>query len=146
MYAFSFIVISCFGAFILFKLWRRPYPRASKSLNVWFGPLPAHGENQIRYNLRDALYALAWSTGLFLPVLLLAKWGVEVDRRSETPVSLQVIFAILVLLSYLMFFNFASCLLKAFFLSLFARRRVFNETLGKFVTERNYRPVKAKVG
>jgi len=145
MYAFSFVVISCFGAFILFKLWRRPYPRESKSLNVWFGPLPAHGENQIRYFLRDALYALAWFTGLFLPALLLAKWGVHFDHRSDTPVSLQVIFAILVLISCLMFFNFASCLLKAFFLSLFARRRVFNESLGKFVTERIYRRVKVKV-
>ena len=139
MYAFSFFVVSCFAAFVLFKLWHRPYPRASNSLNVWFGPLPTHGENQIRYNLRDALYALSWSIGLFLPVLLLAKRGVQVGFGSETTVTLQVIFAILVGLAYLMAFNLASCLLKAIFLSLFRRRRVFNETLGKFVTERSYR-------
>ena len=139
MYAFFFIVISCLAAFILFKLWRRPYPPASKSLNVWFGPLPAHGENQIRYNLRDALYALAWSTGLFLPVLLFAKWGVRAGFGSESPVTLQVVFAVLIGLAYLMAFNFAACLVKVFLLSLFRRRQVFNKTLGKFVTERSYR-------
>jgi len=108
-------------------------------LNVWFGPLPIHGENQIRYNLRDALYALAWSVGLFLPVLLLAKWGVWVGYRSETPVTIQVIFAILAGLAYLMAFNLAACLMKAIRLTLFRRRQIFNETQGKFVTKRNYR-------
>lgn len=108
-------------------------------MNVWFGPLPIHGENQSRYYLKDALYALAWFAGVFLPMLLLVKWDVRIDYRSDTPVSLQVIFAILLGLSYLMFFNFAMCLLKAFFVSLFARHRVFNETLGKFVTQRYYR-------
>jgi len=93
----------------------------------------------VRYYLRDALYALAWFVGLVLPILLLIKLGVEVDRRSDTPVSLQVIFLILVGLSYLMFFNIAACLLKAFFMSLFRPRRVFNLSLGKFVTERSYR-------
>lgn len=146
MYAVSFIIVSCFAAVILFKLWRRPYPRASKSLNVWFGPLPKHGESQIRYYLRDALYALAWTTGLFLPALLFARWGVRVGYGSESPVTLQVIFALLIGLGYLMFFNLASCLVKAFFLLFFGRNRVFNESLGKFVTERNYRRVKAKVG
>ncbi len=139
MYAFFFFVVSCFAAVILIRLWRRPYPRASKSLNVWFGPLPKHGENQIRYSLRDALYALAWSAGLFLPVVLLVKWGVRVGFESETPVTLQVIFAILLGLAYLMAFNLAACLIKAFFWSLFGHQRAFNETLGKFVTERNYR-------
>jgi hypothetical protein len=38
-----------------------------------------------------------------------------------------------------MAFNLAACLMKAFFWSLFGRQRAFNETLGKFVTERNYR-------
>ena len=139
MYAFLFIVIGCFGAFILIKLWRRPYPRAPNSLNIWFGPLPTHGENQVRYYLRDALYALAWFVGLVLPILLLIKLGVEIDRRSDTPVSIQVIFVILAGLSYLMFFNIAACLLKAFFMALFRPRRVFKQSLGKFVTERNYR-------
>ena len=139
MYAFSFILISCIAGFVLYKLWRRPYPRTSKSLNVWFGPLPTHGENQIRYNLRDALYALAWSVGLFLPVLLLAKWGVWVGYRSETPVTIQVIFAILAGLAYLMAFNLAACLMKAILLTLFRRRQIFNETLGKFAAERSYR-------
>ncbi len=138
MYAFLFIVVSCFGAFILFKLWVRPYPRAPKSLNIWFGPLPAHGENQVRFYLRDALYGLAWFIGLVWPVLLLIKLGVEVDRRSDTPASLQVVLVILISLSYLMFFSLASCLLKAFFTALFRPRRVFNESLGKFVTERSY--------
>ncbi len=139
IYPLFFFVVSCFVAVILIRLWRRPYPRTSKSLNVWFGPLPAHGENQIRYYLRDALYALAWAIGLFLPVLLLAKWGVQVGRHSDTAASLQVIFVILLGLAYLMAFNIAACLLKAFLSSLFRRRQVFNENLGKFVTERSYR-------
>ena len=139
MYAFSFFAVSCIAAYILFRLWRRPYPRESKSLNIWFGPLPTHGEDQVRYYLKDALYALAWFTGLFLPMLLLVKRGVRVGFGSETPVTLQVVFAILLGLAYLMSFNFASCLLKAFFVFLFRRRRVFNEALGKFITERNYR-------
>lgn len=104
-------------------------------MNIWFGPLPIHGESQTRYYLKDALYALAWFTGVFLPLLLLARWGVRIDYRSDTPVSLQVIFAILLGLSYLMLFNFASCLLKALFVWLFARRRVFDEVPGKFVRE-----------
>ena len=116
MYALIFFGFSCFLAVILVRLWCRPYPREAKSLNVWFGPLPRHGENQIRYNLRDALYALAWSVGLFLPVLLLAKLGMQIGFGSESPVILQVIFIILALLAYLMAFNLAACLLKAFFL------------------------------
>jgi hypothetical protein len=139
MYALLFFVVSCCAAYIMFRLWRRPYPRESKSLNIWFGPIPAHGEDQVRYYLKDALYALAWCTGLFLPVLLLARWGVRAGFGSESPVTLQVVFAILLALAYLMSFNFASCLIKAFFVFLFRRRRVFNESLGKFVTERNYR-------
>ncbi len=139
MYAISFIAVSCFGAFILSNLWRRPYPRPSKSLNVWFGPLPTHGENQIRYFLRDALYALAWTVGLFLPVLLLVIWGVQFGRSSASPIYLQAILVTLVLLGYLMAFNFTTRLLLAFILSLFRSRRIFNETLGRFVTERSYR-------
>ncbi len=139
MYALSFIFVSCVAAFILFKFYGRPYPRASKSFNVWFGPLPTHGENQVRYFLRDAMYALAWTAAFFLPVLLLAKMGVQVGYGSEAPMTLQVILAILIGLTYLMFVSLAVCLLKAFFLSLFWRRRTFNETLGKFVTERSYR-------
>ena len=98
-----------------------------------------HGENQVRYYLKDALYALAWSASLFLPVLLISKWGVRLGFGSEAPVTLQVIFAILLGLAYLMAFNCAACLMKAFFGSLFGRHRAFNETLGKFVTKRNYR-------
>lgn len=139
MYAFFFVVISCVAAFILIKLWRRPYPRAEKSLNVWFGPRPAPGENQIRYHLRDSLYALAWFIGVVLPVLLSTNLGLEVGRHSDTPASLQVAVIIFLGLSYLMFFNVVICLLKAFFLWLFRPRRVFNETQGKFVTERSYR-------
>ena len=139
IYSLFFFVVSCFAAVILVRLWRRPYPRASKSLNVWFGPLPEHGENQVRYHLRDALYALAWFIGVVLPVLLFAKLGVEFGRHSDTPASLQVALLIFLGLSYLMFFNVAICLIKAFFLTIFRTRQVFNENLGKFVTERNYR-------
>ena len=129
----SIYVMLGLAVLVVYVRWRKPYVRPASSLNIWFGPLPRHGENQTRYYLKDAMYALACLVVLVLPLLLLSQWDLKIDIRTGESANILVILIILIGLALMAFFAFASCLAKAFFLSLFGRRRVFDESLGKFV-------------
>jgi hypothetical protein len=132
MHIWTFSVLVVLVA-LLFVDWRRRYPRSSKSLNVWFGPLPAHGQNQIVYLFKDGLYALAWFIVLVLPLTFLSPSDGRGGFGSDQSATSLVVWALLLGLSAMAFVALAACLAKAFLLMLFARSQVFDQSLGRFV-------------
>ena len=121
---------------VLFAARRRPDPCAPRALNIWLGPRPSHGENKIRYLLRNALFSMACFAVAVLPLFFLTAPPDEGTSFTGDESMLDLAaWMICFPLSAMAFVALAACSLRALALSIFRRRQVFDQSLGKFVNQ-----------
>jgi len=134
-------VLLIFIVLIVISNRHKGYPRASRSRNIWFGPKPAHGENQIQHYLKGALYALACFVALALPMFFLSAPPDEgTSFRGNESVAEFAAWIIHFPLLAMAFVALATYLIKILFLSLFRPRHLFHQDLGQFIDQSKLRP------
>jgi len=114
----------------VYLLHRNPHWKISQLAYSWHGPAPAEGETYVHYLLRWAGYAGLHALAFLAAISLSLALGYD---RNNAPMWLSAIVNFALPFGVMMAVAGAlGCLVKAGWLTVFGRKRVFQESTGDF--------------